>query len=68
MRVLEQVLSPGVQDGEETDAGTQVFGVAGNGPEGSGAGIRKGFVDDPGIVQRQIVESVSYTHLTLPTN
>jgi hypothetical protein len=54
--VMEQVLSPRVQDGEETDARAQMFGVGRKGLQGSGAGFQEDPIDHPGIAQRQIVE------------
>src|ERR1035441_4936362 len=43
--MMEQVLSPGMEDGEEPDAGSQVFGVRRNGVECPGAGIEQDFVN-----------------------
>ena len=46
MRMQMQVLSPGVQDSEETDHRAQVFRVAGNGEQGSGHRAEQDLVDD----------------------
>ena len=46
-----QVLPPGVQHGEETDLRAQVFGVAGDGEQGSGHGAEQDLVDDFFVVE-----------------
>jgi hypothetical protein len=45
MRVMQQVLAPGVQDGDETDLGTQVLRVGGDGAQGLGGGMEQDVVD-----------------------
>jgi hypothetical protein len=40
-----QVLAPGVEDGEETDFGAQMLGIAGNREEGFGGGAGEDIVD-----------------------
>ncbi len=45
MRVMQQVLSPGMQNGEEAKAGSEMFRVAGNGEQGFGGGVEKDVVD-----------------------
>lgn len=46
MRIKDEILSPGVQNGEESDVGAEVFGVAGNRLERAGAGPEQQFVDN----------------------
>ena len=54
MRMMHQVLAPGVQDREEADAGTQVSGVAGNGEQCFGTGIEQDVIDGLFVLQRQL--------------
>ena len=46
MRVLGERRSPGVEDGGESDAGTEVLGVGGNGDQGLGGGFEQQVIDD----------------------
>ena len=41
MRVLLQVLPPGMQDGEEADLGAEVLGIASELEQGGGAGVKE---------------------------
>ena len=42
MRVLQQVLSPGVQHAKKADLGSEMFGVGGNLEQGRGTGNETG--------------------------
>ena len=42
---MQQLLSPGVQDGDETDLGAQVFGIGGDGAQSLGAGVEEKIVE-----------------------
>ncbi len=53
MGMMQQVLSPGVQDGEEADLGAQVLGIGGDGAQGFGAGVKEQVVDEPSCSGRQ---------------
>ena len=44
MRVMHQILSPCVQDGDEADLGAQVFGVSANGAQRLGGGAKQDVV------------------------
>ena len=44
MRVMQQVLPPGVQDGDAADLGAQMFGVSGNGVQRLGRGVKQNVV------------------------
>ena len=45
VRVVQQVLAPGVKDGNEADLGAQVPGVRGDGAQGLGRGAEQHVVD-----------------------
>ncbi len=51
MRMVEQVLPPGVEYGEESDFGTQVLGIGGDGAQRLGCGTEKDAVEDPFVVE-----------------
>jgi hypothetical protein len=55
MRMVQQILSPGVQDGEEADLGAEALGIGGNGLQGLGAGLEEDFIHRLFIGQRQLV-------------
>ena len=44
MRVMLQVLAPGMQDGDEADLGTQMFGVSRDSAQGLGGGVKQHLV------------------------
>lgn len=41
VRVVQQVLAPGVQDGDEADLGAQVSAIGGDGAQGLGGGVEQ---------------------------
>src|SRR5262249_39269703 len=45
MRVMHEVLSPGMQDREEADLGTEMFGVRADGAQGLGGGGEEQVID-----------------------
>ncbi len=51
MRVQEQVLTPGVQHGEETDLSAQMLGIGGDGEQGFGTDLEQEVVEDLLILQ-----------------
>ena len=51
MGMMQQLLSPGMQDGDEADLGAQVFGIGGDGAQGLGAGVEEQIIE-----QRLILE------------
>jgi hypothetical protein len=55
---VEEVLSPGVQDGEKAKAGAQVFGRRGDAPQGLRRGLEQEGVHDPLGWQGQGCQSV----------
>ena len=46
MRMMKQVLAPGMQHGEETDLSAQVLGIGGNDAEGLGGDAEEKAVDE----------------------
>jgi len=54
MGVMQQVLSPGVEDGKETEPGAEVFGVGGEGEQGGGAGAKQEVIDELGVLQSEV--------------
>ncbi|BDB29456.1 hypothetical protein CTP10_R68700 (plasmid) [Cupriavidus sp. P-10] len=42
---MYQRLSPGVQDRDEAERGTQVAGIRGDGPQGVGGGLKQDVID-----------------------
>ena len=53
MRVMQQVLSPGVEDGEEAEVNAEVFRVPGDGEQGFRGGLEQEVVDDLLIVESE---------------
>ena len=45
MRVMLKILTPGMQQGDEADLGTQVLGSGGNRAQGLGGGVKQDVVD-----------------------
>ena len=45
MRVMQQILAPGMQNGDETDLGTQVLWIGGDRAQGLGGGMKQEVVD-----------------------
>ena len=58
MRVQSQVLSPGVQNAEEADLGSEVFGVGRNFEHGLSAGAEEQIVEQPRIALTERVQLV----------
>lgn len=52
MRVMQQILSPSVQDGNKADLGTQMLGVARDGAQGFGGGSKQDVVDQRLVLVR----------------
>ena len=52
MRVMQQILAPGMQDGDEADLGAQVLRVGGDGAQGLGGGMEQDVVDDRLVLVR----------------
>src|SRR5438309_11627644 len=44
--MVEKILPPGVQDGEESDFGAQMFGIGSDGGQGLGRGSEQNAVDE----------------------
>jgi hypothetical protein len=53
MRMVEQILSPGMKHGEETDFGAEVLGVGGNPQQGFRGGSEENAVDDALVLKRE---------------
>ena len=51
--VVNQLLAPGVEDGEEAELGTEVFGIGSDGAERGGHGLKQQAVDDGLVLQGQ---------------
>ena len=58
MVVAKQVLAPGVQDGEESDLGTEPLGIGGHFEQGLGAGLEQQVEESLGGSERQRVQFV----------
>jgi hypothetical protein len=58
MRMMEQVLTPGMQDGEEADLRSQVFGVGGHLEKSLRTGAEQEVINDLLVLQRQLAELV----------
>src|SRR5882724_10438885 len=56
----EQILSPGMQDADETDLGSQVFGIDGNLQQGLRAGHKQQVVEQARVFQGQHIEFVGH--------
>jgi hypothetical protein len=52
MRVMLQRLTPGMQQGNETDLGTQVFGSGRDGAQGLGGGVKQEVINHGFILVR----------------
>ena len=50
---MDQLLAPGVEDGEAADLGTQVLGIGGDRAQGGGHGLEQQVVDHRLVLQRQ---------------
>ena len=50
MRVLGECRPPGVEHGDEPDAGAKVFGVGRDGDQGFGGGLEQQVIDDRFVV------------------
>ena len=48
-----EILSPGMQDAEESDLGSEMFGIGGDLEQSRGAGVEQKVVDDLFVVQSQ---------------
>jgi hypothetical protein len=53
MRMMQQLLIPGMQDAEEPDLSTEMFGIAGDLKQSPGAGAKQKTVDFTLVLQRQ---------------
>ena len=53
MRVLLQILPPGVQDAEKTDLGAQVLGIGRNLQQSLSAGAKQQVIDGLLVVKHQ---------------
>jgi hypothetical protein len=69
MRMMQKILSPGMQNGEEANACAQMFRVAGNGEQGFGSGVEQDVVNrllvaegDPGDLVRHRENHVEVFH------
>ena len=58
MRMQSEVLSPGVQDAEEADLGSEVLGVGGNLKHGLGGGAEEQIIEQPWIALTERVQLV----------
>ena len=58
MRMQSQVLSPGVQNAEEADLGSEVLGVGGNLKHGLGGGAEEQIIEQPWIALTERVQLV----------
>ena len=58
MVMNQEVRTPGVQDGEESDLRTEMIGIAGHLEQGLGAGIEEQIEEGPGRSQPQRVQLV----------
>jgi hypothetical protein len=58
MRMQSQVLSPGVQDAEEADLGSEVLGVGGNLKHGLSGGAEEQIIEQPWIALTERVQVV----------
>ena len=58
MRMMQQILPPGMQDGEETDLRSQMFRIAGNGQQGFRGGAEQNAVDRLFVIEGDLARSV----------
>jgi hypothetical protein len=56
----EQILSPGMQDADYTDLGSQVFGIDGDLQQGLRAGQKQQVVEQARVFQGQHIEFVGH--------
>ena len=56
MRMVLEVLAPGVEDGQEPDLGPEVLGIGGDLPQGFGGGSEQKAVDLPLVLKRDRTE------------
>lgn len=54
MRMVDEILAPGVENGKETDLSAKMFGIGGNGLEGFSRGAKKNAVNSPFVLQGDI--------------
>src|SRR6266436_7999313 len=54
MWMIVQVLTPGMQDGEETEFGSQMAGIAGNAEQGLGGNTKEQVVERRLVVEHQL--------------
>lgn len=52
VRMVKEVLSPGVKDGEKADAGAEVLWIGGDGQEGPGGCGEQEPVEEPFVLGR----------------
>ena len=60
MRMEQQVLTPTVQHGKETDLCAEMFGVGGDLEQGLGSGVEQQVVEDLLVDQRQMREMMRH--------
>ena len=53
VRMVHQILSPSVQDGDKTDLGAEMFGVGGNGEKSLGGGTKKEIIQHALVLEDQ---------------
>jgi hypothetical protein len=58
VRMMEQVLTPGMEDGKESDLGPQMFGIDGYLQKGLRTGAEQEVIEDLLVLQRQLGELV----------
>lgn len=56
VRVMEQVLAPGMKEGKEADPGAEVLGIGGDGQQRLRTGVEQKLVEAGLVLQRQRVE------------
>ena len=50
MRMMDQILAPGVKNGEEADYSTEMYRIGGDEPQGFGRGVEEYAVDGPFVL------------------
>jgi len=60
MRVMDERLSPGVQDGEEADGGPEVFRIGGDGPQRLGGRSKEDPIDHRLILQGDLGDGLGH--------
>ena len=58
VRVKCQILPPGMKNGEESDVGTEMFRVSGNGLQSTGTGLKQQVIKDFFVLLAKIVQRV----------